>query len=138
MGTPQNGSGSRTGKLPQWVFPVVSLLAITVILTLALYKFQQYLVQQYTGFPAPAAFPSLLFFGEFLWVGCVVLTISFLIYVFNWLRKAAVLLEQIAMNTRAAHMPPPKPLEQGSQSAWPLPPKPVVPAPEDQKYMPKV
>lgn len=134
MATPSD-SGSRKGKLPQWVLPAVALLAITVILTVALYKFQQYIVREYTGFPAPTAFPLPLFLGEFLWVGSVVLTISFAIYVFNWLRETRVLLREIAANTRAHHVPR-MPPEHGSPSPWPEPPKPQVP-PEDAKYMPK-
>lgn len=135
MGTPQNDSGSRTGKLPQWVLPVAALVAITVILTVALYTFQQSFVQEYTGFPAPA-FPLLLFFVEFLWVGCVVLTIAFAIYVFNWLRETRVLLREIAANTRVSKAFP-KPAEHKSESAWPPAPKPLIP-PEEAKYMPKV
>jgi hypothetical protein len=125
----------QRAKLPQWVLPVAALLAITVILTVALYKFEQFIVQEYTGFGGVNPLPFPFFFIAFLWVASLVLTISFAIYVFNWLRETRVLLREIAANTRAPKTLPPPP-EHGTPSAWPPPPKPLIP-PAEAKYMPK-
>jgi hypothetical protein len=106
-------------------------VAITVIVSFALYRFTLYV-----GFGMWSTSPFLFAYAFcFVAVAGWVLTIAFVIYVFNWLRETRVLLREIAANTRAPKVPSIPP-EQRSQATWPPPPMPRIP-PEEAKYMPK-
>ena len=122
----------QRANLPQWVLPTAAFAAITIIVSVLVYRFGFYAaLSTLNGTP----FLFLWIYIVFA-VGCWVLGVAFLIYVFNWLREARVLLRQIEANTRAPRVPLPSPPEHKSESAWPSPPKPLIP-PEDSKYLPK-
>ena len=125
-------------KPPVWLVWMLTVCAASLLLTFAMVAMVNWiptlsmaaLWQVYGWYMFAVIFISLCSAG--LWI-------FFLVYVFVSLTEMRASLREIAANTSAARMPPPKPPEQRSESAWSTIPKPLsaAPSPEEQKYMPK-